>query len=324
VKSLWISLAAAGTAIAAMLSYWTNMPGKSLPPAPASSSDSAIAERLRSHVVELAGRIGPRGVGRYDALRRAEDYIERTLTEMGYKVASQPFTVENREVRNIEVEKPGSKHIVVIGAHYDSAGPTPGANDNGSGVAATLELAREFKERTTASTLRFVFFVNEEPPYFQSDHMGSLVYARRCRSRGEDVRAMLSLETIGYYSDERGSQTYPIGFHPGYPDTRNFLGFVSDLRSAGLLRRVVRTFRNNTDLPAQGAAAPSAIPGVGWSDHWAFWQQGYRAVMVTDTAPYRYPWYHSSGDTPDKLDYDRFARAFKGLLPVASELSSGQ
>jgi Zn-dependent M28 family amino/carboxypeptidase len=184
-----------------------------------------------------------------------------------------------------------------------------------------LELARDLVAHSSAPAFRFVFFVNEEPPYFQSEAMGSYVYAKRCRENKETIRAMLSLETIGYYSDEAGSQTYPVAFHPGYPSRGDFLAFVSDFRSSLLLRKVLKSFRFATALPAEGAAAPSAIPGIGWSDHWAFWQFGYHALMVTDTAPYRYPYYHTAQDTPDKLVYDRMARALTGLRAAVLDLA---
>ena len=212
--------------------------------------------------------------------------------------------------------------IVVIGAHYDTAGGLPGANDNASGVAATLELARQFAHEPQARGVRWVFFVNEEPPYFQTPAMGSYVYAKRCHERKEKITAMLSLETMGYYSDEPGTQAYPIGFHPGYPDRGDFLGFVANFRSAPLLRRALKSFRAATSLPAAGAAAPAAIPGIGWSDHWSFWQFGYPALMLTDTAPYRYPYYHGAEDTPEKLDYERLARAVSGISAIIREIAS--
>jgi Zn-dependent M28 family amino/carboxypeptidase len=143
--------------------------------------------------------------------------------------------------------------------------------------------------------------------------MGSYVYAKRCHERKERVDAMLSMETIGYYTDEPNSQTYPIGFHPGYPDRGDFLGFVADLRSALLLRRTLKAFRASTALPAEGVVAPTSISGIGWSDHWSFWQFGYKAVMLTDTAPYRYPHYHSARDTPEKLNWPKFEQAVKGI-----------
>ena len=272
----------------------------------------------------LAQTIGGRSAVRYRSLCEAADYIERQLHAAGYAPARQIYEADGQTFANIEAELHGSRKAgaVLVGAHYDTAAGLPGANDNASGVAAALELARQFAAKPQALGIRWVFFANEEPPYFQTPAMGSYVYAGRCRERKEEIAAMLSLETIGYYSDKPGSQTYPIGLHPGYPDRGDFLGFVADLRSAFLLQRTLKAFRRGTSLPAQGAAAPSTIPGVGWSDHWSFWQFGYRALMVTDTAPYRYPYYHTTEDTPDKLDYDRMARAITGLTTVVSEVAS--
>jgi Zn-dependent M28 family amino/carboxypeptidase len=273
----------------------------------------------------LAGVIGGRDAFRYDGLKRAATYIETELRSYGYHPERQAFSVASTQFDNIDAELQGTakaKKIVVIGAHYDTAGGLPGANDNGSGVATVLELARQFASRPQENTLRWAFFANEEPPYFQTPGMGSYVYARRCHERRDNVIAMLSIETIGYYSDEPGSQRYPAGIHPGYPDRGDFLGFVADFRSAGLLRAALRNFRAATTLPAAGAAAPAIIPGVGWSDHWAFWQFGYKAIMLTDTAPYRYPYYHTAEDTPEKLDYDRLARAYTGIRAVVSDLAA--
>jgi Zn-dependent M28 family amino/carboxypeptidase len=189
----------------------------------------------------------------------------------------------------------------------------PGANDNGTGVAAMLALARRFSGQKPRRTLRFVAFANEEPPHFQTAEMGSVVYAQRSRERSENVVAMLSLETLGYYDDAQGSQVYPPPIGLFYPSTGNFVGFVSNVSSRKLLRDVVGDFRSHTRFPSEGAALPAVIPGVGWSDHWAFWQAGYPALMVTDTAPFRYPHYHTGADTPDKIDYERLARVVAGL-----------
>lgn len=282
---------------------------------------SGLKLRLQKHVqtlaVDIGGRLATTG------LQKAAAYIQQQLQDYGYSPQKQTFSADGTFV-NIEAEIHGLKHpgkVLVIGAHYDTAGNLPGANDNGSGVAAALELARYFAKATPDCSIRWVFFANEEPPYFQTKAMGSYVYANRCRERKEDVAAMLSLETIGYYTDQPGSQVYPIGFHPGYPDRGNFLGFVADLRSALLLRTVLKTFRNATTLPAEGLAAPSSIPGISWSDHWSFWQFGYKALMLTDTAPFRYPYYHTALDTPDKLDYARFTNAVQGIAAVVDHLS---
>jgi hypothetical protein len=153
--------------------------------------------------------------------------------------------------------------------------------------------------------------------------MGSWVYAKRCRQRQENVVAMLSLETIGYFTDEPDSQKYPFPLGLVYPSTGNFIGFVSNMgQSAKLVRKVIKLFREKCKFPSQGGTIPGFIPGIDWSDHWAFWQEGYPALMVTDTAPFRYPYYHDSDDTPDKLDYERMARVVKGVEEVVAELVS--
>src|SRR5204862_5081981 len=172
------------------------------------------------------------------------------------------------------------------------------------GVAAMLALARRFSNTKTQHTMRFVAFVNEEAPYFLSGEMGSLVYAGRCKARGEKISAMISLETIGYFSDAPHSQTYPSpGLGMFYPNVRNFIGFVATVHSRALLRRVIALFREHAKIPSEGAALPAFVPGVSWSDQWSFWRNGYLGIMVTDTAPSRCQYYHSACDTPDNLDY---------------------
>ena len=198
--------------------------------------------------------------------------------------------LKGRECYNLEVEIIGSEkpdEIVVIGAHYDSLEGTTGANDNGSGVAALLAIARAFGDKQPVRTLRFVAFTNEEPPFFQSDDMGSLVYARRCSERNENIVAMLSLETIGYYTDEERSQDYPSGLMDFvFPTTGNFISFVGNIKSRKLLGDVAGSFRQYAKFPSVAAFLPEDIVGVGWSDQWSFWQYGYPAIMVTDTAPF--------------------------------------
>jgi Zn-dependent M28 family amino/carboxypeptidase len=162
-------------------------------------------------------------------------------------------------------------------------------------------------------TVRFVAFVNEEPPSFFTGQQGSAVYAKAARERGDDIRLMVSLETIGCYFDEPGSQRYPPLFRYFFPDRGNFLGLVSDFRSGGAMRRMARTFRRHSDFPLEHVATFRWVPGVAWSDHLSFWREGYRALMVTDTAFYRYRYYHTPEDTPDKLAYPQFGRATEGL-----------
>jgi Zn-dependent M28 family amino/carboxypeptidase len=211
--------------------------------------------------------------------------------------------------------------IVVVGAHYDSVSGCPGANDNATGVAAMLELAHRLARAPVSRTIRFAAFVNEEPPFFQTANMGSVVYANAAKARGDRIVGMLSLETMGYYSEEKGSQQYPAAVAMLYPDVGNFIALVANVGSARLLMDARRAFKSRTPFPVQSAAVPAAIPGVGWSDHWAFWQAGYAAMMVTDTAPFRYPWYHTANDTPDKIDYEKLAQVVDGLEAVIESLT---
>ena len=306
------------------------MPGRSFHgPLPELTEDETeLRGRLESHVRALAGDIGERNVLTPNALARAEEYIRRAFDGSGYQVAEQTYDIHldpSLTVRNIEVEISGTASpgdIVIVGAHYDTVPGCAGANDNTTGVAAVLELARLLPARTMDRTVRFVAFVNEEPSFFRTDLMGSRVYARRCRERDENVVAMLSLETIGFYADEPGSQKYPFPLNLFYPDTGNFVGFVGNLGSRSLTRRAIRAFRESTEFPSEGLAAPAWIPGIGWSDHWSFWREGYPGVMITDTAPFRYPHYHTPQDTPDRIDYDRFARVVMGVSSVVEVLAS--
>jgi Zn-dependent M28 family amino/carboxypeptidase len=320
VTLLLIVLAVTGFAM-----YMTAMPGRSasgsLPPL--SAEESETAANLKKHVAYLAGTIGERNVIAYQALESTRQYIEDFLRNAGFKVDSQEYVVQMRKVKNLIVEIPGAaraNEIVVIGAHYDTVYDCPGADDNTSGVAALLELARFLKSSNPARTIRFVAFVNEEPPLFQTAEMGSWVYAKEARRRNENIVAAISLETIGMYSDAAGSQQYPAGFGLLYPSKGNFISFIGNVSSRQLVREAIATFRETTKFPSEGAAVPAAIPGVGWSDHWSFWQEGYPAIMVTDTAPFRNPHYHLPSDKPETLDYEKMARVVRGLEKVVVKL----
>ena len=310
--------------------YMTKMPGKpysgALPPLTA--EQVRLADHLRKHITVLSEEIGERNIWRDGTLDATADYIEESLRSMGYAVASQAYTVRGQTVRNLEAVLNGTslaEEIVLIGAHYDTVRGSPGANDNASGVAALLEIARLLAEKRLARSVRFVAFVNEEAPFFYSWEMGSHRYARRAQERGDNITAMLSLETIGYYSDAKGSQHYPNPIYGWlYPNTGNFIGFVGNLASRQLVRQCLESFRRQNAFPSEGVAVPGRMTGIHWSDHWSFWQEGYSAVMVTDTALFRYPHYHASTDQPDKIDYERLARVVAGLAIVTVDLSKQQ
>lgn len=283
------------------------------------------AERLRADIETLAIEIGPRHLWRFGSLERTADFIEGSLAAAGYAVERQTYHVDGKPVQNLEARIEGTQspaESIVVGAHYDTIEGCPGANDNGSGIAAVLELARRFAARPQPRTLRFVAFVNEEPPYFQTPRMGSHVYAMAARARADRIVGMLSMETIGYYSDERGSQAFPAPLSLMFPDVGNFIGVVGDARSKAFVERIRAAFAAHSTFPIQAAALPSDVPGVSWSDHWSFWEAGYPAAMVTDTAPFRYPWYHTAQDTAEKLCYDKLAAVVDGFEHVVSALAA--
>jgi hypothetical protein len=303
------------------------MPGRSHEGALPSFTEEerGLARELRRDVEVLATEINQRNAFNPLLYKRAEEYIAGELEAAGYSVQRQTFEAMGVPCVNLDVELRGRSRpdeIVIVGAHYDAIRGSPAANDNGSGVAATLALARRFAGKARERTIRFVFFANEEPPFFWTELMGSLVYAKACRERRENIVAMFTPETIGYYSDEPGSQKYPIRIG-GYPDRGNFIMFVGMYEARKLVRRCVGCFRERCAFPCHGAAVSSLVPYVGASDHWSFWRQGYPAFMVTDTAPLRYPYYHTPQDTPDKIDFEKTARVTLGLGAVLEDLAGG-
>jgi hypothetical protein len=323
-RPLTIGLAALGSlllCLAGAAGWMIHMPGRSFEGAlaPLDQTEQITRDRLRGHVAVIAAE--ERNVWRPRALAAVERYIEDQLERLGFAPNRQAYDTPYGQVHNIEagLGDANSKQVVVVGAHYDSARGTPGADDNGSGVAAAIEIMRLIQAEAggawpaSAPALKFVFFANEEMPFFGSPQMGSLVYAIDARERGWNVVAMYSLEMLGYYRDEPRSQTYPWLFGLVYPDRGDFLAFVGDLRSRALVRRSVGAFREVARFPSEGVAAPRAVPGLEWSDHWSFWEQRWPALMITDTAFYRNPYYHTAEDTPDTLDYDRLGRVVHGL-----------
>ncbi len=302
------------------------MPGKSYqgPLAVMKTRQKIIEEQTRRDVKILAIDIGDRNVFAPKKLKQASDWISSEFEKCQLDVIRQTFEVNKQDCDNIIAEMKGSvapEEILVVGAHYDSVMDCPAANDNGSGVAGMLAIARELSKKEFEKTIRFVAFVNEEPPHFHTENMGSLVYAKQCRQDNDLIILMLSLETIGYYTDEKNSQRYPFPFSLFYPSTGNFVGFISNVKSRKQLRQVIKHFRQNCDFPSEGAALVSGIPGVGWSDHWSFWQVGYPAIMITDTAPFRYQYYHTEEDTPDKLVYDRMAIVLEGVEKTIEQIA---
>lgn len=327
-------LLASSAALAVILFVWcrqqmraiTWMPGQSYKGTVRglTGAEAKLREDLELHVNMLAGEIGDRHVERPGSLEAAAEYIHGVFTAAGFEVKEHEYDIDNHTVKNLEVEIKGSTHpdeIIVVGAHYDTYLGSPGADDNATGIAAVLETAKLFRTRRPARTIRFVVYTQEERPNGKRGTMGSQVYSRACRQRNENIICAFALESMGYYSDEPKSQMYPPPLSWYYPTTGNFIGFIGDRESATLVRQCVASFRRHTQFPCEGIASPRWVPGVGSSDHEPFWQQGYRGIMVTCTAPFRNPHYHEVTDTPANVDFERFTIVTAGVARVIDELA---
>jgi Zn-dependent M28 family amino/carboxypeptidase len=284
-----------------------------------------IKDNLTKTVHYLAEEIGPRSYTQTDALKKTTDYIKSTLSAYGYEVSVQAYSAKERTFENIYVVRKGNtlpERILVVGAHYDTVPGTPGADDNASGVAGLLELARLFADEQPGKSLHFVAFALEEPPFFRTKQMGSYVYAKKLNDERSDVEGMICLESMGFFRDEPDSQMFPLPFlRFFYPTTGNYITFVSNFQSKGFLNRAKNAFRRGSSLPAESLSSFALIPGIDFSDHRSFWKFGYDAIMVTDTAFYRNPHYHGIGDDPSTLDYERLAEVVIGLKASIRELA---
>jgi Zn-dependent M28 family amino/carboxypeptidase len=321
-------------AAAALLAAWWLLTQPFVSPR-ASRPPPVDLKRLEAHVRMLSETLYPRSFDQLKRLNAAADYIKSELVVSGARVEEQVFQVQEASYRNI-IARFGPDHgpLLVIGAHYDSysdpvAGGrfskgydlqthTPGADDNASGVAGLLELARLLAQSPPQDAVELVAFTLEEPPHFRSDDMGSARHARRLRESGRPVQLMISLEMIGYFDLRPGSQAYPA---PGlgwlYPDRGDFIAVVGRIGDWAAARRVKAAMLGASDLPVRSINTFAAMPGVDFSDHASYWHEGYPALMVTDTAFFRNPNYHGAGDTAERLDYVRMAKVVQGVFAVA-------
>jgi hypothetical protein len=302
-------------------------PRKREPLPPPTSAIQTLADELHRDITILATDIGERHTRMPKSLRLAEDFCAAALSRAGYEVTRYPYEADNITCNNLEATLRGTQHperIILLGAHYDSVYGCPAANDNGSGIAGTLAIARRLAKAPLPFTVRFVCFVNEEPPHFHQDTMGSWVYARMCKGRGDAIRAMFTLETIGCYKHEPGSQRWPVTpFAKLLPTTGDFILCVGNTHSAGVVKNASEAFRARTLFPMLSVAIPNSLGDAGWSDHWGFQKEGFPAFMITDTALFRYDHYHRPSDTPDKLDYLSMARVVDGMLSATIALAGG-
>jgi Zn-dependent M28 family amino/carboxypeptidase len=279
--------------------------------------------RLETHVRTLSETLGPRDAGHPANLDRVASYIRSAFEQARGKTADQPFQLGQTVYRNVVATfGPPSKERVVVGAHYDTAGPYPGADDNASGVAGLIELAGLLGKADLAIRVDLVAYTLEEPPFFRSEHMGSAVHARSLKAEKANVRAMLALEMIGYFTDAKDSQSFPApGLSLFYPTTGNFIAIVGRMGEGRLVRRIKKAMSSASNLPVHSINAPRFLAGIDFSDHLNYWEAGYPAVMITDTAFYRNPNYHTRTDTPDTLDYRRMAQVVAGIHAAVLDLA---
>ena len=292
------------------------------------------AQRLEAHVRHLSVDLYPRSYDQFRKIDMAAQYVQEQLKAAGAEVSVQDVKVDETSYKNIIARfGPAVGPVIVIGAHYDSHGDasggakfrrgygpethTPGADDNASGVAGLLELARLLGRTPQKQSIELVAYTLEEPPHFRTEHMGSAWHARALRAEGREVNFMLALEMIGYFSDAPGSQNYPLpSMAHLYSDRGDFIALVGKLSDFSLTRHVKAVMAGATSLPVLSINAPPLLPGVDFSDHLNYWNEGFPALMVTDTAFMRNPSYHQAEDTFEKLDYGRMAKVVQAVYAV--------
>ncbi len=294
-----------------------------LPRRPAGGVEVDPAE-LAADVAGLVGAGGFRQVGDPTGLAAAAAFVRRRFEDAGHRVVEQAYPVDGHEVRNLLVEwGPPGAPLVVVGAHYDVCGDQPGADDNASGVAGVLALARllAHERPELRHRLQLVAYTLEEPPHFRLRTQGSAVHAAALAARGERVRGAVVLEMIGYFADAPGSQRYPSAALPLlYPGRGDFVAVVGRFQDWGLTRAVKTGMALTCAVPVRSMNAPATLPGVDYSDHRSYWPHGWPAVMVTDTAFFRNPNYHQPTDTADTLDYSRMAEVVEGVYAAVVAL----
>ncbi|MFP4673187.1 MAG: M28 family peptidase [Opitutales bacterium] len=274
-----------------------------------------LPDRLKAHVRTLSETFTPRSFRHTKNLEAAATYIAEHFESAGGEVSSQYFEVSGKRYRNIRARfGPAGDSLLIVGAHYDAYNNSPGADDNASGVAGLIELAYLLGQTEPAGEVELVAYALEEPPFFGTKHMGSYHHANHISDHSLDVAGVIILEMIGYFSDEPGSQDYPARlFKLFYPNTGNFIGIVGKLQQRPFTKTVKRAMQRGSALPAFSVNAPTNVPGIDFSDHRNYWDFGYNAVMITDTAFYRNKAYHTEDDTWSRLDYIRMTQVVQGV-----------
>jgi Zn-dependent M28 family amino/carboxypeptidase len=270
----------------------------------------------------LSQTLHPRNYEHVANLDKCANYIAEHFVIAGAAVDTQVFDVEGRRYQNVIGRfGAGNGAKVVIGAHYDTYGETPGADDNASGVAALIELAYLLGRDAPRREVELVAYVLEEPPFFGGQSMGSAIHAKSIAGDKANITGVIVLEMVGCFRDELGSQSYPsVLMRAFYPNRGNFVAVVGRWDQGDWVKSVKIAMQGATDLPVYSIRAPTAIPGIDFSDHLNYWPYGFKAVMITDTSFYRNKAYHTSADTPEHLDYDRMSKVvvavFEAILMI--------
>ena len=299
-----------------------------------------VEKRMKTELIEIKKSLesdirylqdlGPRNSENdtsYKQLRKCEEWIKDRWELQGYFVRKQTFSIKAKEYSNLEIEIKGRKlpsEIIIISAQYDTLPDSPGANNNGSGMAILFQLSQLLRKHTPDRTLRLLNFVNEEDPFFGTEMMGSYQYAKRSQQLREDIKVMLSMDALGIYKDELGSQRLSFPFSLFYPDRGNFLAFIGNLYSRKYMKETTKGFKKGSSFPIQAGVVPEWVKGGAWSDHSSFWKFGYPGIMVTDTGGFRSPFHTTKEDTLEKLNSEAMSRIVFGMYTCAVHLTSLQ
>lgn len=291
----------------------------------AAIADSAL---LRAHVYSLCNTPTFRNIDDTATLNRARRYIQQELGKYNADVQLQAYTVNGKDYYNVIASYgPADAPRIIVGAHYDVCEAQAGADDNASGVAGLLELARLMAKEDTKNwkyRIDLVAFTLEEPFAFKTGNMGSTVHARWLAEQHVDVVGMISLEMIGYYKDAKHTQQYPLGiFKWLYGSRGNYITVVKKLHGGTFVRRFKRSFKRGDNIITKVFSAPKWVPGVDWSDHLSYWAEGWQALMITDTSFFRNHNYHQATDTPNTLDYQRMSFVVDNVLSALSKMVKG-
>jgi len=288
------------------------------------------AENLKEHVYTIVEKFDDRVYSNIEMLNATAEYIYDEFSKYSNDVSYQTFElkefVDNEvfEYKNVIVNFKGtsscSDGLTIVGGHYDTFGGHAGANDNTSSVAGLLELARVLKANPPKCDVQVVAYTLEEPPAFRTEKMGSFIHAKRLKEKNIKVKVAIVLDMIGFYSDDKNSQSYPAPLMDlYYPREANFISVVSNFSNILEVREAKNILKSTSNLPVYSITAPAFIPGIDFSDHQNYWKFDYPALMISDTAFYRSNNYHTENDTPDTLDYEKMAKVMEGVFVMVLE-----